>query len=59
MVITTTIQAIEGLRRSSNSFIVHFHLFLWVAGPLVTCANITSQVARTQKIAASYLDTVF
>jgi len=26
---------------------------------LVTCANITSQVALTQKIAASYLDTVF
>jgi len=53
------IQAIEGLRRSSNSFIVHFHLFIWVAGPLVNCANITSQVAPTQKLAASYLNTVF
>ena len=30
--IMTTIQAIEGLRRSSNSFIVYFHLFYgWLA----------------------------
>ena len=59
MAITTTIQAIEGLRTEFKLFHRAYPLVLWVAGPLVNCANITSQIARTQKLAASYLDAVF